>query len=78
MTATLAPRPCTHARRDAIAAACDELPAMTDVELTATRDRGDSVRVAIAAALVLAGRRVATPPHPTGAEFVAAVIFGGS
>lgn len=77
MTATLAPRPCTRARRLAIAAAVDALAAMTDDDLTAMRDHGDSVRVSVAAALVLAGRRTRVPEHPTAADMLAAHTYGG-
>lgn len=73
MTATaLAPRPATRARRDAIAAAVDALGAMTDADLAALVRHGDSARVQMAALVMLTGRHMPTPAHPTAAEFVAA------
>lgn len=60
----LAPRPCSHARREAIAAACDALGGMTNGALRDLAAHDESARVRAAAALVLAGRETATPRRP--------------
>lgn len=75
--AVLPPRPCTHARRDAIAAACDALGAMSNDDLRDLTHHDESIRVRLAAALVLAGRETAVPTHPTAAEMLAAHTYGG-
>lgn len=64
MIATLAPRPCTRARRFAVAAACDALGGMTNGALRDLAAHDESARVRAAAALVLAGRETTVPTHP--------------